>query len=132
MPRNVFMLTVAFWSIGFAASQAEHPNRAPGVTSLTNRKVQFQKTDEHFVTLKRGSTVAVIVDNAEVDQGPLSKHRAGYNGVASLTHSNHKTNLFVPSIAGLNFEHIHDGTTAVLTKCTTTPRESKERLDLLR
>ena len=40
---------------------------------------------------------------------------AGYNGVASLGHQlAPNDNLFVPSIAGLNFEHIHDGTTAGL------------------
>ena len=41
----------------------------------------------------------------------LPKHRGGYNGVASLIHTERKQNLFVPYYAGLNFEYIHDGTT---------------------
>jgi hypothetical protein len=40
----------------------------------------------------------------------LAGHRGGYSGVASLTHADRNENLFVPSYAGLNFEHIHDGT----------------------
>jgi hypothetical protein len=63
------------------------------------------------VILKRAGIEAVIVDNQAVDDGVLKKHSAGYSGVASLTHEKNKTNLFVPAVAGLNFEHIHDGTT---------------------
>jgi len=51
------------------------------------------------------------VDNQAVDDEVLKGHRAGYSGVASLTHEKNSTNLFVPAISGLNFEHIHDGTT---------------------
>jgi hypothetical protein len=36
-------------------------------------------------------------------------HRAGYNGVWSLTHRTGPVNVFVPNVAGLNFEHIFDG-----------------------
>ena len=53
----------------------------------------------------------MIVDNRAVDDAVLMKHRAGYSGVGSLTHAKRKVNLFVPDVAGLNFEHIHDGTT---------------------
>jgi len=55
-------------------------------------------------TLSAGDLTAVIGDNEAYDQ-----HRAGYNGVHSLTHRTEKTNLFVPIVAGLNLEHIFDG-----------------------
>jgi hypothetical protein len=70
--------------------------------------------EERYVVLERGDTRAIVVDNAEGAAPELSEHRAGYNGVASLTHRDRQANLFVPLYAGLNFEHIHDGTTAGL------------------
>ncbi|HEX3152675.1 MAG TPA: hypothetical protein VHR66_31675 [Gemmataceae bacterium] len=57
-------------------------------------------------TFSAGDLTAIIGDNARDGQ-----HRAGYNGVWSLTHKAEKTNLFVPTVAGLNFEHIFDGET---------------------
>jgi hypothetical protein len=62
------------------------------------------------MALERNSVRAVVVDNSSVDDDVLPGHRAGYSGVASLTHAQRRENLFVPSYAGLNFEHIHDGT----------------------
>jgi hypothetical protein len=59
---------------------------------------------EHFDTFKAGDLTAVIGDNAA-----SGKHQAGYNGVWSLVHKNEPENLFVPEVAGLNFEHIFDG-----------------------
>jgi hypothetical protein len=57
-------------------------------------------------TFSAGDLTAIIGDNAA--DGP---HRAGYNGLWSLTHKAEKTNLFVPAVAGLNLEHIFDGET---------------------
>src|SRR3982751_3547617 len=65
-------------------------------------------------TFSAGDLTAVIGDNAA--DGP---HRAGYNGLWSLTHKAEKTNLFVPTVAGLNFEHIFDGETLDPTGKTT-------------
>lgn len=92
---------------------ADHPSAAPGITSLTTKSVKFTVPKEHHVVLKRGPITAIIVDNHAVDVPELPKHRAGYNGVASLRHERSAANLFVEGIAGLNFEHIHDGTMAV-------------------
>jgi hypothetical protein len=97
-----------------AVRAADHPLAAPGVTSLTDPGVRYQTPEDHYVVLHRGDVRAIIVDNASVDVPELPQHRAGYNGVASLTHRLHDANLFVPFFAGLNFEHIHDGTTAGL------------------
>ncbi|WP_145179149.1 hypothetical protein [Gimesia aquarii] len=87
-----------------------HLYRAPGVTSLTNSQVKYKVADQHYVVLKRGPNTAIVVDNAAVDIKELPGHRAGYNGLALLKHRDQSDNLFVPSLAGLNFEHIHDGT----------------------
>ncbi len=102
------ILFVLAFSVPWAA--AAHPLAAPRVTSLTNDSVKYRVAQEHYVVLQRGDVTAIIVDNAAVDLPQLPGHRAGYNGVASLVHRKRPENLFVPSYAGLNFEHIHDGT----------------------
>ena len=57
-------------------------------------------------TFKGGELTAVIGDNA-AEGG----HRAGDNGVWSLLHTSCPRSLFVPTVAGLNHEHIFDGET---------------------
>ena len=51
-----------------------------------------------------GDLTAVIGDNSAD-----GTHRAGYNGLWSLHHKTEPRSLFVPGIAGLNFEHIISG-----------------------
>ncbi len=105
--KQMKTFTAALFTVLMAGVQADDiVNR----TSLTNPDVQYRTPGEHYVILERGDVQAIIVDNAAIDIPELPKHRAGYNGVASLTHTKRRENLFVPSIAGLNFEHIHDGT----------------------
>lgn len=56
-------------------------------------------------TFKIGDLTAVIGDNAAHE-----RHRAGYNGVWSLTHNTASArSLFVPEVAGLNLEHVFNG-----------------------
>jgi hypothetical protein len=55
-------------------------------------------------TFRVGDLTAVIGDNEGHGQ-----HRAGYNGVHQLVHRDEPTTLFVPTVAGLNLEHIFDG-----------------------
>ncbi len=80
-------------------------------TTLGDRTIRYTVPRQGYQKLRRGKITAVIVDNRAVDDETLPKHRAGYSGVVSLTHTQRPDNLFVPGIAGLNFEHIHDGTT---------------------
>ena len=96
-----------------AVLPGDHPHAAPRGTSLTNPEVKYTVPKEHYVRIQRGPVTAIITDNEAVDVPHLPGHRAGYNGIASLTHEKRSENLFVPAVAGLNFEHIHDGTLAV-------------------
>jgi hypothetical protein len=82
----------------------------PKLTTLSNPTIKYRVAKKPYVILKRTEVRAVVVDNSSVDDEVLPGHRAGYSGVASLTHARQPKNLFVPSYAGLNFEHIHDGT----------------------
>jgi hypothetical protein len=84
---------------------------AEGITSLSRPDLKWTVPDHGYHVLKRGDVRAVIVDNGAVDDHVLPGHRAGYSGVASLTHAKQDASLFVPPYAGLNYEHIHDGTT---------------------
>jgi hypothetical protein len=82
----------------------------PGRTSFTNPAIRYTVPEKPYVVLRRGEVEAIVVDNRAVDDGVLRGHRAGYSGLASLRHFRWRENLFVPAYAGLNFEHIHDGT----------------------
>ena len=88
-----------------AASAAPPPR-----TSLSDPQARFTVPDQPYIVLRRGDVEAVVVDNRAVDDAVLPGHRAGYSGLASLKHTRQSRNLFVPAYAGLNFEHILDGT----------------------
>ncbi len=79
-------------------------------TTLDNSRIAFQVPAKPYVTVERSDVQVVVVDNRAVNDRKLSGHRAGYSGLASLSHEARSENLFVPAYAGLNFEHIHDGT----------------------
>jgi len=83
----------------------------PGSTSFTNPAIRYTVPEKPYTVLRRGEVEAVVVDNRPVNDDVLRGHRAGYNGVAALRHVGRRENLFVPAYAGLNLEHIHDGTT---------------------
>lgn len=78
--------------------------------SMTSTARAGAEPNKPYVVLERDDVRAVVVTNEAVNDGVLPGHRAGYSGVASLTHAQRQENLFVPAYAGLNFEHIHDGT----------------------
>ena len=78
-------------------------------TTLSDPSLKFSVPVKPYVALMRGDIEAVIVDNRAVDDDVLPGHKAGYSGVASLKHKQQARNLFVPTYAGLNFEHVIDG-----------------------
>lgn len=98
----VILFAIAFDAPVFAADES--------LTTLGNKEIRYSVPASGHHTLRRGDVTAVVVDNRAVDDGVLAGHRAGYSGVASLTHAKRGENLFVPNYAGLNYEHIHDGT----------------------
>lgn len=77
---------------------------------MGNPAIRYTRPEKPYALLKRGAIEAVVVDNSAVDDTVLSDHRAGYSGIALLRHARRRENLFVPAYAGLNFEHILDGT----------------------
>jgi hypothetical protein len=81
---------------------------ATGIAILTFRTagVSGETTPEHTVRLDTAELQLVIADN----EGYGAEHQGGYNGVAELRRGASDTkNLFVPSYAGLNLEHIFSG-----------------------
>jgi len=94
-----------------AAASAAHPHAAENITTLTDPAIKYEIVPAGTARLKRGPIDLVLVDNQAHRLDDAPNHRAGYNGIAVLKHERQPRNLFVPAVAGLNFEHIHDGTT---------------------
>ena len=84
--------------------------KEPRPTTLSDPSIRYTVPEKPYVVLARGEVEAVVVDNRAVDDEVVHGHRSGYSGVALLRHASRRENLFVPAYAGLNFEHIHDGT----------------------
>ncbi|MCA9040382.1 MAG: hypothetical protein KDA65_08555 [Planctomycetaceae bacterium] len=105
--------TLLFGLFSLICLTGAHPLAAPGVTSLTNSDVNYSVSTTGTALLEAGDTTIVIVDNGAGQTSLTQEHKPGYNGIAYWGHTNHKENLFVPTYAGLNYEHIHDGTLKV-------------------
>jgi hypothetical protein len=100
---SCFAGAVLLWFQGFSVEPS-------ALTTLSGPASGYRVPDAPYVVLERADVEAVIVDNRAVDDARLPGHRSGYSGVGSLRHALRRENLFVPAYAGLNFEHIHDGT----------------------
>jgi hypothetical protein len=59
----------------------------------------------NILTIENGNIKAVFVDNEEI----IPHHRAGYNGIAQLYHSEQDSSIFVNYSAGFDLEHIFNG-----------------------
>jgi hypothetical protein len=84
----------------------------------------FEPGAEHTARLETAELTVVVADNEAF--GP--NHRAGYNGVAELIRKGESRNLFVPTVAGLNFEHIFSGDAASFAWNIFEPRRAPMRL----
>lgn len=105
--RIILILVLILACVPHGTTAAEEPAR----TSLANPAVHYTVPEEPYAVLRAGEIEAVVIDNRAADDEVLPGHKAGYSGLAALRHSRRRENLFVPAYAGLNFEHIHDGTT---------------------
>jgi hypothetical protein len=56
-------------------------------------------------SVENGKLKAVFIDNSEFPPD----HKAGYNGIAELYHTDQDSSLFVKSFAGFNIEHVFSG-----------------------
>lgn len=117
-------------SLAFPAAELAFPAEPPPRTSLSDPSIRFTVPEKPYAVLSRGSIEAVVVDNRAVNDAVLPNHRAGYHGLGSLKHAKERRNLFVPNWAGLNFEHIHDGT-AQDRKVLFEPREAPMQLRVI-
>lgn len=61
--------------------------------------------EENTVTVQNGNLKVVFIDNKEAPP----YHKAGYNGIAELSHAEEDSVLFVPAYAGFNLEHVFGG-----------------------
>jgi sugar lactone lactonase YvrE len=77
------------------------------ITDSLNNRVLKTEAHRYYTVLRHGPTTAIIADNSGSD----NDHRAGYHGLVHLSHELRRLNAFVGAYSGLNFEHIHDGTT---------------------
>jgi hypothetical protein len=64
---------------------------------------------QQVIRLSNDLITIVFVDNSAFG----SVHRAGYNGIAELTHVSQDSSIFVPFYAGFNLEHIFGGDSLV-------------------
>jgi hypothetical protein len=105
------MVSTSFVAVALLAGIGPVATEEPGRTTLSVPSARYTVPEKPYVVLARGDVEAVVVDHRAVDDAVLPGHRAGYAGVAVLRHARRRENLYVPAYAGLNFEHIHDGTT---------------------
>ena len=103
--RSILAVVVSLAGIAPALSDE------PGRTTLSDPAIRYRVPDTPYVLLSRGDVEAVVVNHRAVDAPLVRGHRADYAGLAVLRHVRRRDNLFVPAYVGLNFEHIHDGTT---------------------
>jgi len=98
--RAIVALLIVMTGASVMAAENAPPNTAPA-GALTQGATRI---DAQTATLKAGDLEGTVVTNANTDW-----HHPGYNGMARLLHKGQAQPLFIPHLAGFNFEHIFDG-----------------------
>jgi len=106
-PRRQFLSATAASAVAASLASTSGSHAAPS-----------DQRPSH-ATLKAGDLTAVVGDNSAEGE-----HRAGYNGVWDLRHTAGSRNVFVPTVAGLNLEHIVNGEHLDDTKTFFEPRNA--------
>ena len=70
---------------------------------ITLKPAGFEQVEK--ASVENGQLKAVFIDNTEFPPD----HKAGYNGIAELYHTDQDSTLFVASYAGFNLEHVFSG-----------------------
>ena len=99
--RNTAAILVLGMIILCSCPSGKPGQHAGDQTSLRPENLQPQPV----IRWSNGVINAVIVDNTAFGE----HHRAGYNGIAELTHRSQDSSVFVPFYAGFNLEHIFGG-----------------------
>lgn len=111
MDMSLGFRSVLFVLLFSSVAVCQQPKVKEPSTSLRNPRMLFTPSPKPYAVIERAEIRMVVVDNSAVDDEILHDHKAGYSGVAFLGFTGQTENLFVERYAGLNFEHIHDGTT---------------------
>ncbi len=104
-PPHTLLILLALTLLSASVSANEFVPR----TTIHQRNGDWKSPASNYVILERDGVKIVVVNNEAVDNEVLPGHKAGYSGIARISHSQQSRNLFVPSYAGINYEHIHDG-----------------------
>lgn len=81
-------------------------HRKSGSDAIGQRTLRPDNLEpQKVISFSNGVIDVVFVDNTAFGEN----HRAGYNGIAELTHKSQDSSVFVPFYAGFNLEHIFGG-----------------------
>ena len=112
-PCLAFHSEVPFSKVLGSGSRAPWPGRIVAACIALCGGASLAAAQHTWVPIHSPVQRVIVVDNSQVEKAwwslPAAPHKAGYNGIAHLSHGNLERSLLVPWRAGLNFEHIFSG-----------------------
>ena len=63
-----------------------HAAELKPVTTIHSKQQTWTTPSKNYVILQRDNVEIVVVNNQAVDDDVLPRHRAGYSGIAKITH----------------------------------------------